>query len=102
MYNDYTITDFTACEFTCLTMIKLLSQVQHNIMPIVFCHAAIPSTSTSEVTSFQVTAAIIGGALGGALILVILLLILVIIIAVVVMKRKKAAVQSFQLEVLAR
>ena len=68
----------------------------------VFCHAAMPTTSTPEVTSFQVPAAIIGGVMGGALILVILLLILVVIIAVVVMRRKKAAVQSFQLEVLAR
>ena len=86
-------------------LLTSLSQVEHSIyfiMPIVLCHAAIPTTSTSEVTSFQVTAAITGGAMGGALFLVIVLLVLVVIIAVVVMNRKKAAVQSFQLEVLAR
>ena len=71
-------------------------------MPVVFCHAAIPTTSTSEVTSFQDTAAITGGAMGGALFLVIVLLVLVVIIAVVVMNRKKAAVERFKLEVLAR
>ena len=61
-----------------------------------------PNTSTPEATSSNDSAAIIGGAMGGILILVILLLVLVIIIAAVVVQRKKAAVQSFQLEVLAR
>ena len=66
---------------------------------------ATPNTSTPGVTSSQATsspvsASIIGGSMGGALILIIVLFILVVIIAVV--QRKKAAVQSFQLEVLAR
>lgn len=60
----------------------------------------IATPTTSSATSSH-HSAIIGGAMGGALILVILLLILVVIISVVVMKKKKAAVQSFQLEVLA-
>ena len=63
---------------------------------------SIPSSSTSEATSFQISASIIGGAMGGALILVILLLVLVIIIAAVLVQRRKAAVQNLQLEVLAR
>jgi len=63
-----------------------------------------PNTSTyaPEPTSSNDSTSVIGGAMGGALIVIILLLVLVVIIAVVVMWRKKAAVQSLQLEVLAR
>ena len=63
-----------------------------------------PTSSLSQPTSSQAnfSASIIGGAMGGALILVILLLVLVVIIAVVLVRRRKAAVQSLQLEVLAR
>ena len=64
----------------------------------------VPTISLSQPTSSQAnfSASIIGGAMGGVLILVILLLVLVVIIAVVVVQRKKPAVQSLQLEVLAR
>ena len=59
-----------------------------------------PGATSSQATSSPVSASIIGGSMGGVLILVIVLFILVVIMAVV--QRKKAAVQSFQLEVLAR
>ena len=72
----------------------------------VICSArpVMPTISLSQPTSSQAnfSASIIGGAMGGVLILVILLLILVVIIAVVVVQRKKPAVQSLQVEVLAR
>lgn len=63
-----------------------------------------PNTSTHgpKATSFNDSASIIGGAMGRALILVILLLVLVVIIAAVLVQRRKPAVQSLQLEVLAR
>ena len=72
----------------------------------VICSArpSMPTISLSQATSSQanISASIIGGAMGGVLILVILLLVLVVIIAAVVVQRKKPAVQSLQLEVLAR
>ena len=86
------------------TAILLLQSYVHYLaaMPTASITALMPSSSTPEVTSFQVSASIIGGAMGGALILVILLLVLVVIIAAVLVRRRKAAVQSLQLEVLAR
>ena len=82
-------------EFTCITINDFTITSMHN-------HTAMPTTSTSEATSSQVSAPIIGGSIGGALILIIMLLVLVVIIAAVVMRGKRAAVQNLQIDVIAK
>ena len=109
VYTICTFTDFKYTQYVqsltykyIIVAICTIDWLQVYIMCILLCSHANNLHTPSNFFSSS-SGSIIGGGMGGALILVILLLILVVIIAVVVdERRKKAAVQSFQLEVLAR